>query len=132
MRLRRCGQLAAGIALLAGGVAVAMAVAVGAAEVGDVQTCVSLKQIDDSRVINDKTILLRITSELPYRRMDLSYECNGLSFTESFSSATSIGQLCKNDVLKVRGSPVISQCTIENITVIDETEAKALLASRKK
>ena len=103
-----------------------------AAEVGDVQMCVPLQQIDDSRVIDDKTILLRMVVGSPYRRIDLAHECFGLKMADSFMSATSISQLCKQDILRVVQEPIGSQCIIEKIVVIDEAEAKALLASRKK
>ena len=114
------------IALLGG------AVPALAANVGDTQTCVSLKSIDDSRVIDNKTIVLRVLSTPEYRRIDLTSECFGLSFSDGFSSATSISQLCANDIIKVTRDPVGSQCTIDQITVIDEGEAKALIASRKR
>ena len=103
-----------------------------AAEIGDVQMCVSLRQIDDSRVIDDETILLRLTSGTPYRRIDLDPGCPGLRMADSFSSATSIGQLCRSDVIRVHEDPVGSQCVIDQIVIIDEAEAKTLLASRKR
>lgn len=102
------------------------------ADIGDVQTCVSLKSIDGSRIIDDKTIVLRVISAPEYRRIDLSTECHGLAFAGSFSSATSIAQLCANDIIRVTHDPVGSQCTIEQITVIDEGEAKVLIAARKR
>ncbi len=103
-----------------------------AAEIGDLQMCVALRQIDDSRVIDDKTILLRMTSGTPYRRIDLDPACPGLRMADSFSSATSIGQLCRSDVIRVHEDPVGSQCVIDQIVIIDEAEAKTLLASRKR
>ncbi len=103
-----------------------------AADVGDLQACVALKQIDDSRVISNKMIVLRMLSAPEYRRIDLATECFGLSFTDSFSSATSISQLCTNDIIKVTRDPVGSQCTIESITIIGEDEAKALIATRRR
>ena len=96
-----------------------------------VEMCVPLRQIDDSRIIDDKTIVLRVLGDPPYRRIDLTHECPGLAAAYSFSSATSISQLCRQDVLRVFRSPVASQCIIERISIIDEAEAKALLASRK-
>lgn len=100
--------------------------------IGDVQMCVPLRQIDDSRVIDDKTILLRVVAGSPYRRIDLAHECTGLSVAENFTSATTISQLCQQDILRVTQQPIGSQCVIDRIVVIDEAEAKALLARRKK
>jgi len=101
-------------------------------ENGQVEMCVPLRQIDDSRIIDDKTIVLRMLGASPYRRIDLAHECPGLAAADTFSSATSISQLCRQDVLRVFRSPIASQCIIERISIIDEAEAKALLASRKK
>jgi hypothetical protein len=105
---------------------------VRAAEIGDTQSCVALKQIDDSRVIDNKTIVLRVLSDPAYRRIDLATECFGLAFSDGFSSATSVSQLCTNDIIKVTRDPVGSQCTIESITIIGEDEAKALIATRRR
>jgi hypothetical protein len=101
-------------------------------EIGSVQTCVPLRQIDDSRVIDDKTIVLRVIDGSPYRRIDLAHECPGLTMAESFTSATTISQLCQRDILRLTQQPIGSQCIIDKIVVIDEAEAKALLARRKK
>ena len=129
MDVRHFGRLAAAFGLWA---AACAALPARAADIGEVQTCVSLKQIDDSRVIDDKTIVLRMVTPPEYRRIDLTTACTGLAFSGSFSSATSIGQLCANDILKVTRDPVGSQCTIDQITVIDEGEAKGLIAARKR
>ncbi len=132
-------QLAAALigtvfAVLAGGAPVTYGVAYGAEDDdgGNVETCVPIRQIDDSRIIDDKTIVLRTLGSTPYRRIDLTHECPGLVDADNFSSATSISQLCRQDVVRVFRSPIASQCTIERIVIIDEAEAKALLASRKK
>ena len=101
-------------------------------DVGALQMCVPLRQIDDSRVIDDKTILLRVVAGSPYRRIDLANECIGLTMAENFTSATTISQLCQHDILRVTQQAIGSQCVIDKITVIDEAEAKTLLARRKK
>jgi Family of unknown function (DUF6491) len=101
-------------------------------EGGSTEMCVPLRQIDDSRIIDDRTILIRMLGSSPYRRIDLDHECSGLKAADSLSSATSISQICSQDVLRVFGSPIASQCTIERIVIIDEAEAKALLVTLKK
>jgi hypothetical protein len=109
-----------------------LAPTMSAADVGEVQMCVPLQQIDDSRVIDDKTILLRMVIGSPYRRVDLAHNCPGLKMAGNFMSATSISQLCRLDVVRVVQEPMGSQCIIERIVVIDEAEAKELLAARRK
>jgi len=125
MRQRKAAL--AGIALAA---AAAMIPSAFGAEVGEAEMCVPLRQIDDSRVIDDKTILLRMLGSSPYRRIDLAHECTGLVTADSFNSATSIGQLCRQDILRIVREPIGSQCVIERIVIIDEAEAKELLARR--
>ncbi len=121
---------AAAFAALSGGTTVVQAAEDN--DIGAVQMCVPLRQIDDSRVIDDKTILLRVAGNSPYRRIDLAHECIGLTSADNFTSATTISQLCQQDILRVTQQTVGSQCIINKIVVIDEVEAKALLARRKK
>lgn len=132
MNLRLHKRLAAAFGLWLAALSPVFSVNTFGADIGDVQTCVALKSIDDSRIIDDKTIVLRVINAPEYRRIDLATECHGLAFAGSFSSATSIGQLCANDILRVTRDPMGSQCTIDQITVIDEGEAKALIAARKR
>ena len=117
--------------LMAAGLFLPRAFAASGDTVGDTQMCVTLQQIDDRRVIDDKTILLKTVGPA-YKRIDLANECPGLKDEGSFTSATSISQLCKQDILRVNRAAVGSQCVIERIVTIDESEARALLASRKK
>ncbi len=99
---------------------------------GEAEMCVPLRQIDDSRVIDDKTILIKMVGGPLYKRIDLAYDCSGLKDEGAFASATSISQLCRNDILRVKQEPIGSQCIISRIVNIDEGEAKVLLAGRKK
>jgi len=101
-------------------------------DVGETQMCVQLRQIDASRIIDDKTIVLRMLGRTPYVRIDLAHDCPGLVMADNFMSATSISQLCKQDIVRVVQEPIGSQCIIDRIVAIDEVEAKALLASRKR
>ena len=87
---------------------------------GETQMCVPLQQIDDRRVIDDKTILLKMVVGPSYKRIDLARPCSGL-------------QLCKQDILRVIQEPLSmgSQCIIDQIVTIDEAEAKALMAKKR-
>jgi hypothetical protein len=103
-------------------------------DVDETQMCIPLRQIDDSRVIDDKTILLKMVTGPSYKRIDLARNCPGLKFSGGFSSATSISQLCRQDILRIIQDPpsLGSQCIIDQIVTIDEAEAKELMAKRKK
>jgi hypothetical protein len=101
-------------------------------EVEETQMCVPLHQIDDRRIIDDKTILLKMVVGPSYKRIDLARSCPGLRTAGGFSSATSIGQLCKQDVIRVLQEPIGSQCIIDKIVTIDEAQAKELMARRRK
>jgi hypothetical protein len=100
--------------------------------IGDTQMCVPLQQIGDRRVIDDRTIVLKMVVGPSYKRIDLARDCSGLKAQGGFMSATSISKLCKQDILRVTQETIGSQCVIEQIVTIDETEAKALLAKRRK
>ena len=99
--------------------------------VGETQMCVPLQQIDDRRVIDDRTILLKMVVGPTYKRIDLARDCSGLKAEGGFVSSTSISQLCRQDILRVTQEPFGSQCIIDKIVTIDEAEAKALMAKRK-
>jgi hypothetical protein len=99
--------------------------------VGETQMCVPLRQISDQRVIDDRTIVLKMVVGPTYKRIDLARDCSGLKAEGGFSSATSISQLCRQDILRVTQEPIGSQCIIDKIVTIDEAEAKALIEKRK-
>ena len=100
-------------------------------DVGETQMCVPLRQIGDQRVIDDRTILLKMVVGPTYKRIDLARDCAGLKAEGGFVSATSISQLCRQDILRVTQEPIGSQCIIDKIVTIDEAEAKALIEKRK-
>jgi hypothetical protein len=100
-------------------------------EVGETQMCVPLQQISDRRVIDDRTILLKMIVGPTYKRIDLARDCRGLKAEGGFVSATSISKLCRQDILRVTQEPIGSQCIIDQIVTIDEAEAKALIEKRK-
>lgn len=100
-------------------------------DIGETQMCVPLRQISDQRVIDDRTILLKMVVGPTYKRIDLARECSGLKAQGGFISATSISQLCRQDILRVTQEPIGSQCIIDKIVNIDEAEAKALITKRK-
>lgn len=113
---------------LASGVLAVGAVKAEGEKVGDTQQCIRLQNIDETPVIDSKTILVKMRGKDGYKRIDLLSNCPGLRFN-GFAHSTSINQLCTSDPLHVL-EPVGSTCMIDKIVTIDEAEAKTLLAKR--
>lgn len=89
------------------------------------QQCIRLQYVDQTPVIDNKTILVEMKGGT-YKRIDLRNRCSGLKIEGGFSHETSINQLCVQDTLRVLNSGGI--CMIEKIVDITEEEAKALKA----
>ena len=125
--LRR--YLIAAFAALATGVLVAAVAKAEGENIGDTQMCVRLQYIDQTPVIDNKTILVKRKGKGGYKRIDLINKCGGLKIQGGFSHSTSINQLCTSDLLRVL-EPVGSTCMIDKIVTIDKAEAKLLLAKK--
>ena len=67
---------------------------------GPARSCVPLSAIRESLVRSDRVIDFR-TSGDRYYRVTLPYSCPGLGSERRFSYATSIGQLCAQDIITV-------------------------------
>lgn len=89
------------------------------------QQCIRLQAIDQTPVIDNKTILVEMKGN-KYKRIDLVNRCSGLKIEGGFSHSTSINQLCVQDTLRVLRSGGI--CMIDKIVDITEEEAIALKA----
>ena len=95
------------------------------------QQCISLQRIDQTPIIDNKTILVDLRGG-GYKRIDIRNRCPGLKSEGRYTYSTSISKLCKQDALTVLssdGSP-IGTCLIEKIVSIEDAEAKALLDRR--
>ena len=92
--------------------------------VGDTQQCIRLSSIDETPVIDDKTIAVRMKGG-GYKRIDLLNKCSGLKIQGGFSHATSTNDLCTTDPLRVL-EPVGSTWMIDKIVTIDAAEYKEL------
>ena len=106
----------------------AQAAQAASAKIGDTQQCIRLQSIDETPVIDDKTILVRMKGG-EFKRIDLLNKCSGLKMQGGFSHATSTNDLCTTDPLRVL-EPVGATCLIEKIVNIDAAEAKALRARK--
>ncbi|MEQ8734367.1 MAG: hypothetical protein RIC29_05550 [Rhodospirillaceae bacterium] len=108
------------------GLSVGLATAPALAESdGKTQQCIQLQAIDQTPVIDNKTILVEMKGN-KYKRIDLVNRCSGLKIEGGFSHSTSINQLCVQDTLRVLRSGGI--CMIDQIVDITEEEAIALKA----
>ena len=87
------------------------------------QQCIPLQYINQTPVIDSKTILVEMKGN-KFKRIDLVNKCSGLKFEKGFSHSTSINKLCKQDTLRVLRSGSI--CLIKQIVDITKEEAKAL------
>ena len=126
-RLNR--YLIATVAALAAGMMAAATVRAEGEKIGDTQQCIRLQYIDQTPVIDNKTILVKMKGKGSYKRIDLVNNCTGLKIEGGFSHSSSINQLCTSDALRVL-EPIGSTCLIEKIVTIDEAEAKTLLAKK--
>jgi hypothetical protein len=135
MTLHRRIALAA-VAALAAGCLTAAVEAAGeqrsGERVGDTQQCVPLQFIDQTPVIDNKTILVKMKAKGGYKRIDLLNSCSGLKLSGGFAHSTSTNDLCTTDPLRVvePTGPIGATCMIDKIVTIDEAEAKALMAKR--
>lgn len=71
-----------------------------ATPVGEAQTCIPLRSIRETRVRSDRVIDFVTTGSAVYR-VTLPQPCPQLGFEERFSYATSLSQLCAQDIITV-------------------------------
>ena len=67
---------------------------------GEAVNCVQLRQIQNTRVRDDKTIDFHMLGGKIYRN-SLPHSCPGLGFEEKFLYKTSLSQLCSVDIITV-------------------------------
>ena len=63
-------------------------------------TCIPIRSIRESQVRSDRVIDFRANGDL-YYRVTLPQACPSLGFERRFSYATSLSQLCANDIITV-------------------------------
>lgn len=80
-----------------------------ATPVGKAENCISLGQIRESHVRDDRTIDFVLNGGRVYRNT-LPYACPSLGFEQRYSYATSLSQLCSTDIITVLySSPGLSR-----------------------
>jgi hypothetical protein len=89
-------------ALVVAALAVGVAAPVLADESAAAQTtsCLPLRQIDRTEVVDNKTILFHMRGKKVWRNQ-LPYSCPGLKFEDRFLFKTSISQICSTDIITV-------------------------------
>jgi len=70
---------------------------------GKTKRCVSLNRLRESTIIDDQTIFFRGNGRAGYVNR-LPRKCHRLATEERFAYSTSIGQLCKHEILTVLDS----------------------------
>lgn len=113
---------ALGLGLTSGGAAAASAV-------GETQRCIRLMQIDESPIIDDRTILVKLRGNSGFKRLDLSGTCSGISW-DGYARVSPEHSMCITDTLHVLG-PTAATCKIDRIVTIDAAEASALEARKR-
>jgi len=98
--------------------------ALAAGATGESQRCIPLRQIDESPIIDDRTILVKMRGNGGFKRMDLAGGCSGISW-QGYARKSPESAICTSDTLHVIG-PVRTICKISNIVNIDAAEARAL------
>lgn len=101
------------------------------ANAADVQgeRCIRLRQIHESPIIDDRTILVKLNGKSGFRRMDLSGTCSGISW-DGYARVSPESSICTTDTLHVLG-PTGAACQIERIVTIDAKEAGELEARKR-
>lgn len=70
---------------------------------GETRNCVSLRFLRDSTIIDDQTIFFKGVGKKAYINR-MPHRCARLSAEERFAYRTSIGQLCRSDIITVLDS----------------------------
>lgn len=117
------------IALAAALTVAGMGLASGPASAASDEFCIMTQNIRETRAIDDRTILVRMTPGKEWRKISLLNHCSGLR-TQGFSYSTSVNKLCKSDALRVI-EPVGATCMIDKIEQITEAQAKELENPKK-
>ena len=90
---------------------------------GDVQSCISLRQINSISAVDENTLLIK-SGVNDYYVNDLSGRCHGATRNSSrFEYTTSINQLCRNDILKVvdnGGGFLIGSCGVGSFEKLEK------------
>jgi hypothetical protein len=90
--------------------------------------CIDLQRMSTTRAVDNRTIVVTLRGG-GYRKISLATTCFGLKIQDGFAYETSISKLCPGDIITVLGGGG-DRCGIAEITPLNASEAKSLLAKR--
>ncbi len=97
---------------------------------GTPQMCIMSNYIEDTPVIDNRTILVRMNPGRGYKRIELETECATMADGRNLAFDTRINRLCVQDTLNAREDSGHA-CTISRIVTIDADEAQELMSRRR-
>jgi hypothetical protein len=120
----------AGLALAVALPGVAVPAAAAADKVGSTQMCIMSNYIEETPVIDNRTILVRMNPGRGYKRIELATDCNTMADGKTLAFDTSVNRLCVQDTLNAHEDSGHA-CTISKIVTIDADEAQELMSRRR-
>lgn len=97
---------------------------------GVAQMCIMSNYIEDTPVIDNRTILVRMNPGRGYKRIELETDCNTMDEGKNLAFDTRINRLCVQDTLNAREDSG-QACKISKIVTIDADEAQELMSRRR-
>lgn len=123
-------NLLLGLAVLATALPATFIPAAAADKVGSTQMCIMSNYIEETPVIDNRTILVRMNPGRGYKRIELETDCNTIADGKSLAFDTSVNRLCVQDTLNAHEESGHA-CTISKIITIDADEAQELMSRRR-
>lgn len=99
-------------------------------KVGAPQMCIMSNYIEETLVIDNRTILVRMNPGRGYKRIELKTDCNTMADGKNLTFDTSVNRLCVQDTLNAQEDSGHA-CTISKIVTIDADEAQELMLRRR-
>lgn len=97
---------------------------------GATQMCIMSNYIEETPVIDNRTILVRMNPGRGYKRIELATDCSAMADGRNLAFDTSINRLCVQDTLNAQEDSGHA-CTISKIVTIDADEAQELMSRRR-
>ena len=97
---------------------------------GTTQMCIMSNYIEETPVIDNRIILVRMNPGRGYKRIELATDCSTMADGRNLAFDTRINRLCVQDTLNAR-EETGHACTISKIVTIDADEAQELMSRRR-
>ena len=92
--------------------------------------CIMSNYIEETPVIDNLTILVRMNPGRGYKRIELATDCSTMADGRNLAFDTRINRLCVQDTLNAQ-EDTGHACTISKIVTIDADEAQELMSRRR-